>query len=79
LEIRVKFPAVLLKMLPVSKDKAEAQGAEAVRKVLKKDIDVSIEKFKTFTLNLCNQNSLKTRYAYSVAFALSTSSFRVSC
>lgn len=46
LEIRVKFPAVLLKIMPVSKEKAEAQGAEAVINVLKKDIDVSIDKFR---------------------------------
>jgi len=46
LEIKVKFPAVLIKILPVSKEKAEAQGAEAVTKVLKKDIDVSIAKFR---------------------------------
>lgn len=46
LEIRIKFPVVLLKILPVSKEKAEAQGADAVIKVLKKDIDVSIEKFR---------------------------------
>lgn len=46
LEIKVKFPSVLLKILPVSKEKAEAQGADAVRKVLAKDIDVSIEKFR---------------------------------
>ena len=46
LEIRINFPAILLKILPVSKEKAEAQGAEAVTKALKKDIDVSIEKFR---------------------------------
>lgn len=46
LEIRIRFPAVLLKILPVTKEKAEAQGGEAVTKVLKKDIDVSIAKFR---------------------------------
>ena len=46
LEIRVKFPAVLLKILPVKKEKAEAQASEAVTKVLKKDIDAAIAKFR---------------------------------
>ena len=46
LEIRVNFPAVLLKILPVKKGKAEAQGGEAVTKVLKKDIDISVAKFR---------------------------------
>lgn len=46
LEINVKFPAVLLKILPMSKEKAEAKGADAVLKVLKNDIDVSIEQFR---------------------------------
>jgi len=46
LEIQVKFPVVLLKMLPVKKEKAEGQAAEALTKILKKDIDVAIAKFR---------------------------------
>jgi hypothetical protein len=46
LEVRVSFPAFLLKILPTSKEKTEAQGGEAVKKVLKKDIKVAVDKFR---------------------------------
>ena len=46
LEVRVSFPAFLLKLIPSSKEKAEAQGSEALIKTLKKDIDVAVDKFR---------------------------------
>lgn len=46
LEIRVRFPTVLLKILPVKKEKAEAQGSSALIKIISKDIDNAITKFR---------------------------------
>lgn len=46
LEICVNFPAILLKLLPVKKEKAEAQGSSAVSKILRKDIDLAITTFR---------------------------------
>mmetsp|Transcript_23720 Transcript_23720/g.26168 ORF Transcript_23720/g.26168 Transcript_23720/m.26168 type:complete len:287 (+) Transcript_23720:58-918(+) len=37
-KIQVTFPKLLLRILPVSKEKAEAQGSEAIMKTLDKDI-----------------------------------------
>lgn len=55
LEIRVKFPAVLLKILPVKKETAEAQAAEAVTKVLKKDIDAAMASFRERYVDLLSE------------------------
>lgn len=46
LEIRISFPAILLKILPVSKEKVEARGVKAIQRMLKKDIDVSLTKIR---------------------------------
>lgn len=46
LEIRIKFPAFLLKILPVTKQKAEAQGSLGISKVIKSDIDIAMAKFR---------------------------------
>lgn len=37
--IQVFFPKILLRILPVSKEKAEQQGSAAIRKVLEKDLN----------------------------------------
>jgi len=46
LEIRVNFPVILLSILPVKKEKAEAQGSEAVSTVLRKDLDRAMRTFR---------------------------------
>lgn len=46
LEVQVSFPAFLLKIIPSSKEKAEEQGNEALKKALKKDIEVAVDKFR---------------------------------
>jgi hypothetical protein len=46
LEICVNFSAILLKLLPVKKEKAEAQGSSAVSRILRKDIDLAITTFR---------------------------------
>ena len=44
LNITVEFPSLLLKILPVSKEKAEQQGSESVMKLLDKELNVVLEK-----------------------------------
>lgn len=46
LEVRIKFPAFLLKILPVTKQKAEAQGSQGIAKLIKSDIDIAMAKFR---------------------------------
>uniref|UniRef100_A0A7S4JNA5 Uncharacterized protein n=1 Tax=Odontella aurita TaxID=265563 RepID=A0A7S4JNA5_9STRA len=46
LEIDVKFPSVLLKILPTSKEKTEEQGSASIQKVVEKDLGPSMEKFR---------------------------------
>lgn len=46
LEIRINFPAFLLKILPVTKKKAEAQGSQGIAKVIESDIDIAMAKFR---------------------------------
>lgn len=43
LQIKVEFPAILLKLLPMSKEKSEEQGAAAIVKTIKKDVDSSLQ------------------------------------
>jgi len=43
-EISVQFSSLLLKILPVSKEKAEEQGSASILKALKKDFDVVVPK-----------------------------------
>lgn len=43
LTIKVKFPKLLLRLLPVSKEKAEEQGAAAVGKTLEKDLTNALQ------------------------------------
>ena len=42
MQITIEFPAVLLKILPTSKAKAEEQGSAAVMKTVSKDIDLAM-------------------------------------
>eukprot|EP00568_Trieres_chinensis_P000723 CAMPEP_0183299174 /NCGR_PEP_ID=MMETSP0160_2-20130417/5973_1 /TAXON_ID=2839 ORGANISM="Odontella Sinensis, Strain Grunow 1884" /NCGR_SAMPLE_ID=MMETSP0160_2 /ASSEMBLY_ACC=CAM_ASM_000250 /LENGTH=322 /DNA_ID=CAMNT_0025461367 /DNA_START=25 /DNA_END=993 /DNA_ORIENTATION=- len=46
LEIDVTFPTILLKILPVSKEKAEEQGSKSIQNVVEKDIGPSVERFR---------------------------------
>ena len=46
LKIFVKFPAFLLRILPVSKEKAEEQGSMTIQKVIEKDVKASILAFR---------------------------------
>ena len=48
LDIAVKFPSFLLKILPVSKEKAEEQGSASVMKTLLKDTAASLERVVEF-------------------------------
>lgn len=48
LDISVKFPSLLLKILPVSKEKAEEQGSASVKKVLMKDTSASLRRIADF-------------------------------
>lgn len=46
LMVDLKFPSFLLKILPVSKEKAEEQGSEALLKALEKDVVPAINNFR---------------------------------
>ena len=46
LEVDVSFPSILLKILPVSKEKAEEQGSNSLLKALEKDVGPSVEDFR---------------------------------
>lgn len=46
LEIMVSFPALLMKILPTNKEKAEEQGASAIKKTLEKDVIASMKAFE---------------------------------
>ena len=46
LEVIVKFPALLLKVLPVSKEKAEQQGSASVLKAMSTDIEAVLPKIR---------------------------------
>jgi hypothetical protein len=46
IKISVKFPSVLLKILPVSKEKAEEQGSTAIQKVIEKDGQAGLFAFR---------------------------------
>ena len=50
LEVVVKFPSLLLKILPVSKEKAEEQGSASVLKAMGKDIEAVLPKVRSFYL-----------------------------
>jgi hypothetical protein len=51
-KIAVKFPKLLLNLLPVSRERAEEQGSAAIKKTLESDIlmavKVMVEKFEAF-------------------------------
>jgi len=47
LQVSLKFPSILLKILPVSKEKAEQQGSESLVKALEKDILPGLERLRT--------------------------------
>jgi len=46
LEVDLKIPKILLKILPVNKEKAEKQGSEAIQKTLEKDIVPAMTNFR---------------------------------
>lgn len=48
LEVIVKFPSLLLKVLPVTKEKAEEQGSASVLKAMGKDIEAVLPKVRDF-------------------------------
>ena len=48
LDIAVKFPSLLLKILPVSKEKAEEQGSASVIKTLVRDTTASLERIADY-------------------------------
>jgi len=48
LDIAIKFPSLLMKILPVSKEKAEEQGSASVIKTLVKDTGASLERIATY-------------------------------
>ena len=50
LEVIVKFPSLLLKIMPVSKEKAEEQGSESVLKAMGKDIEAVLPKVRKYYL-----------------------------
>jgi len=47
LEVDVSFPKVLLRILPVSKEKAEQQGSQSILKTIEKDSGPALESFKS--------------------------------
>lgn len=55
IKISVKFPAVLLKILPVSREKAEEQGSTAIQRVIEKDGQAGLfafrDSFEAWTMN----------------------------
>jgi hypothetical protein len=50
LDISIQFPTLLLKLLPVSKEKAEEQGSEVIMNTLTKDTEAMIPKLEEFYL-----------------------------
>ena len=58
LEVIVKFPSLLLKILPVSKEKAEEQGSASVLKAIGKDIEAVLPKVRNFYLETFEENKL---------------------
>ena len=46
LEVDVTFPRVLLRILPVSKEKAEEQGSQSILKTIEKDSGPALDNFK---------------------------------
>ena len=60
LDIAIKFPSLLMKILPVSKEKAEEQGSASVIKTLVKDTGASLERIATYyTLVSSMQNDAR--------------------
>jgi hypothetical protein len=56
LEVDVSFPKVFLRILPVSKEKAEKQGSQSILKTIEKDSGPALESFKDKYLEwtVCN-------------------------
>ena len=48
LDIAVQFPKILLKILPVSKEKAEEQGSNSILKTLEKDTGASLKRIEEY-------------------------------
>ena len=51
LRIQMKFPSVLMKVIPKGKDGTEKTGGEALRKVLEADIPVALDSFRQEYIN----------------------------
>ena len=54
LDIAVKFPSLLLKILPVSKEKAEMEGSASVVKTLVKDTNASLQRIVESYVEMSN-------------------------
>jgi hypothetical protein len=57
LDIAINFPSMLLKILPVSKEKAEEQGSASVTKTLVKDTAASLERIAKYYVNVQKASS----------------------
>lgn len=51
LEIGVQFPSIFLKLLPVSKEKAEEQGSASISKMLDKDVVPALKRVRDAWVN----------------------------
>ena len=54
LEVKVKFPSILLKLLPTNKEKAEQTGSQAITKAVEKDIVGAMKVFQEAYLESLN-------------------------
>ena len=54
--IKVKFPKLLLNLLPTNQEKAELTGGNAITKALQKDVQTSMEAFEQLYLDYLNNN-----------------------
>ena len=55
--IKVSFPAVLLKILPTNKEKAEETAGNAIRKTIEKDVDASMISFEKAYMKFAEEAS----------------------
>lgn len=46
IEVNVKFPSTLIKILPVSVEKLEEQGSNAMQKSIEKELSTNLERFR---------------------------------
>ena len=57
LSIEVKFPSILLKIMPTNKEKAEETGGNALCKTLEKDVQASMEAVEKAYLKLVEETN----------------------